>query len=437
MVSATGDCPRVLFLTSSAFNRFTGGGVTFSNLFSGWPRERIATVHNDTVPVSMDVCSRYFLLTRAEVHKWGPFRYLERMAGLAAAESGGGGAHVGVITRALRVIKVMLFGNALPDVGELTPRLEDWVAEFKPQVLYTILGTNAMMDLTEALRRRFGLGLVVHIMDDWPAVAYRGGLFSWIPRLRMERSLRHLVTVAKARMCIGDEMAQEYERRYGAPFLPFQNPVDMEKWRSLTKSDVTIRGAVKLLYIGSVLPDAQLASLMDCCQAVKALRREGVDIVFDIHSPAFQTGAVRDRLAIDSAIRVHDAVIADEDLFHRLGTADILFLPVNFDDDTVRYIRLSMPTKIPAYLCSGTPILVYAPPDIAQTRYARASGWGYVVSERGVQRLMAGIRQLAAEPALRERLSRSARQTAAKQHDAQSVRVRFQMALRDCTVSHQ
>lgn len=435
MVSGMEGYPRVLFLTSSAFNRFTGGGVTFSNLFAGWPQERVATVHNDTVPASTDVCSRYFLLTRAEVHKWGPFRYLERTMGPVAVEAGGGKARASVISRALRAAKSILFGNALPDVGQLTPRLEEWVAEFKPQVLYTILGTNAMMDLAEALRRRFGLALVVHIMDDWPAVAYRGGLFSWMARRRMERSLRHLVAVAKARMCIGDEMAREYEDRYGAPFLPFQNPVDTDKWRYLMKADVSIRGTVKLLYVGSVLPDAQLASLADCCQAVKALRQEGMDVVFDIYSPTFQTDPVRDRLAIDPAIRLHDAITEDEAVFRKLGMADILFLPVNFDESTVRYIRLSMPTKVPAYLCSGTPILVYAPPDIAQVRYARTAGWGYIVSERGVQHLMSGIRKLATDADRRERLSYSARQTAAKNHDVHSVRERFQAALRESLIN--
>jgi glycosyltransferase involved in cell wall biosynthesis len=427
--------PRVLFLTSSAFNRVTGGGVTFSNLFAGWPEERIATVHNDPVPVSTNVCSRYFPLTRAEVHKCGPLRLLERTAGPVAGAGGSGKAHAGIVTRALRAAKAILFGNALPDAGELTSRLEEWVAEFRPQVLYTILGTNAMMDLADALRRRFGIALVVHMMDDWPAVAYRGGLLSWIARRRMDRSLRQLFAVAKARLCIGDEMAREYENRYGAPFLPFQNPVDTEKWGHLAKVDATIRGTVKLLYVGSVLPDAQLASLMDCCLAVKKLRQEGMDIVFDIYSPTFQTDPVRDCLGIDPAIRMHDAVTVDEDFFRQLGTADILLLPVNFDDYTVRYIRLSMPTKIPAYLCSGTPILVYAPPNVAQAQYAQESGWGHVVSKKGVQHLMSGIRRLVADAGLRERLLRSARQAAVKNHDVHSVRARFQRTLDDSCVT--
>ena len=40
--------PRILFVTSAAFNGITGGGITFSNLFRGWPQDRLFTVHNDS-----------------------------------------------------------------------------------------------------------------------------------------------------------------------------------------------------------------------------------------------------------------------------------------------------------------------------------------------------------------------------------------------------
>src|SRR6202035_124025 len=68
------EFPRVLFVTPAAFNHLTGGGVTFSNLFAGWPKDRIATAHNDMVPTSHDVCDRYFVLGRAEIDLFAPLR---------------------------------------------------------------------------------------------------------------------------------------------------------------------------------------------------------------------------------------------------------------------------------------------------------------------------------------------------------------------------
>lgn len=424
------DYPRVLFLTAAAFNKVTGGGVTFTNLFAGWPQDRIATVHNDTTPVSMDVCTQYYRLGVNEIHKRGLLRYLRPKLPTEGDSLSPGIAAPRITLRTMAMAaKTVFFGNAVPDVGRLTPELEAWVAAYKPDVLYTILGTNAMMDLAKALCDRFGLALVVHLMDDWPSVSYRGGLLSWFSRHRMRRSLHHLVSVADVRMGICEDMAGEYARRYGAPFLSFQNAIDSKRWQAYTKQDLTIGKQVRLLYIGSVLAEAQLSALSDCCAAVAMLRNEGMDIVLDIYSPSSYAQRHRELLVVDDGIRLHDAITEDDEVFRRLADADILLLPVNFDSQAVRYIRYSMPTKVPAYLFSGTPILVYGSEETAQVKYARKAGWGHVVSECSQTRAATAIRELATDLELRERLSRAARVAALRNHDANIVSARFQTAL--------
>ena len=424
------DFPRVLFLTAAAFNKVTGGGVTFSNLFAGWPHERIATVHNDTVPVSTDVCSHYYKLGAGEIHKQGVLRHL-----MPVQKDGGVGNEQSTAARrstlhtVARTMKKMLFGNAIPDVGQLTPELESWVAAYKPDVLYTILGTNAMMDLAKALCKRFDIPLVVHLMDDWPAVAYRGGLLSWFSRRRMQKSLQDLITVADVRIGICEDMAGEYTRRYGVPFMAYQNAVDTGKWQDYTKKDLAVGEQTRLLYIGSILPDAQLDALVDCCAAVARLRGDGMNVVLDIYSPSFYVQPYREKLVLDEGIRLHDAIANDEEVFRRLVEADILLLPVNFDSETVRYIKYSMPTKVPAYLFSGTPVLVYGPGETAQAIYAKNAGWGYVLSQRDQIRLAAAIRRLATDRELREQLSCAARTAIFKHHDASTVRAGFQAVL--------
>jgi glycosyltransferase involved in cell wall biosynthesis len=109
-----------------------------------------------------------------------------------------------------------------------------------------------------------------------------------------------------------------------------------------------------------------------------------------------------------------------------IAQADALLLPVNFDAATVRYIRYSMPTKVPAYLFSGTPILAYGPAQVAQIRYAKECDWALVVEQQGVAPLAAGLRRLLADGALRGRLSENARRTARERHDALRVRTQFQ-----------
>jgi glycosyltransferase involved in cell wall biosynthesis len=419
--------PRVLFITPAAFNHVSGGGITFSNLFRGWPRDRIATAHNDATQVTTDICRHYYRLGGREIANWPVLARLRSSSSNAAVEAsaGTGGATPG----AFRWGKNAVFGDGLPERGILSPSLAAWIEEFRPDVIYTILGGIGMMELVDQVQRRFGLPLVVHFMDDWQSAIYRGGLLSILQRRRMRALIARLVAAATVRLGICDAMCAVYSERFGRPFQSFQNTVDVARWSPLAKRDIAAGRPVRLLYAGSVLGFAQAASLVECCEAVAALRREGFPIMLDIYGPPAHTAPLRDRLPRDEAIRLHDVLSDDDSYFRSLAAADILLLPVNFDAHSVRYIRLSMPTKVPSYLVSGTPILVYGPTGTAQVDYARSAGWGHVVDRQDRTALMTAIRRLAGDLALRQDLSATARRVAAERHDSATVRIGFQAAL--------
>jgi glycosyltransferase involved in cell wall biosynthesis len=422
--------PRVAFLTSAAFNRVTGGGITFGNLFRGWPKDRLATVHNDPVPTTDETCERYFVLTPAEVGKWGPFE------AIAPAPAAGSFAVPAAAERAasprrrvLRAAKRIVFGDRAPDAGRLTPRLAAWLEDFRPQVLYTILGSNAMMELALAIRARFDVPLVIHIMDDWLATAYRGGIAAPFARARMERLFAEVSRVAAARLGICDAMCRAYEARYGVPFEPFQNAVEVGRWSANARREPAASSARELVYIGSILPFAQLDSLADCCAAVARLGRAGEAVRLSIYSPAHDLAQWRDRLLLGPNIAVADTIQDDAALFARLQSADALLLPVNFDPHTVRYIRYSMPTKVPAYLAAGSPILAYGPGEVAQIQYAAEAGWAHVLGERSPAKLEQAIRAVLDDVPLRARLAERSLRVAAERHDIERVRPRFQAVL--------
>ena len=244
----------------------------------------------------------------------------------------------------------------------------------------------------------------------------------------MRTLLRRLLGAAACRMAIGDTMARAYEQRYGMPFVAFQNPVEIESPTG-SATPATAGGAARLVYSGSLFADAQAESLIETAQAVARLANNGRRIHLDIYAPAFQVAKFLSRLAIHKAISVHGPLTKDSAFFSTLGAATILVLPVNFDAHSVAFIRYSMPTKVPAYLFSGTPILVYGPPTVAQVDYAATEGWGLVVPDQGVDGLSAAIERLIDDQPLRERLVATARRVARQNHSASEVRPKFQAAL--------
>jgi glycosyltransferase involved in cell wall biosynthesis len=433
-MSASSAYPRLLFVTPHAFNHVMGGGITFSNLFHGWPKDRLACVHCDTVPTSDDVCDQYYRLGPAEIDIAAPLRLaqsvLRRRSAARGADAPAAAAPAGARRSGLRrALQRAVLGTTPPERARLSPALEDWIAGFRPDVLFTILGNNGMMDLIERIRSRFELPLVPHMMDDWPSTAYRDGLLGRWQRQRMRRRLEHAFAVAAVRLGIGTAMCEAFERRYGLPFVPFQNTLDVARWSVMAKLDLTTGSPARLLYVGSIFANAQLQSLIDCAEAVCDLNRAGLPIRLSIASPGFLAEPHRDRIAIGPSVTIEPPITEDAAFFARLAAADALLLPVNFDAGSVRMIRYSMPTKVPAYLLSGTPTLVYGPAGVAQVDYARDRGWGHVLARRDLAALKDGIRRILADGGLRARLSQTARAVAAAEHDAAVVRRRFQSIL--------
>jgi DNA transposition AAA+ family ATPase len=88
-----------------------------------------------------------------------------------------------------------------------------------------------------------------------------------------------------------------------------------------------------------------------------------------------------------------------------------------------------MPTRVPAYMASGTPILVYGPPDIAQVQYAEKVGWAHVVNKREIKKLKDAIISLISASDFRASLSISACTAARTSHNMKINREKFRTAL--------
>jgi glycosyltransferase involved in cell wall biosynthesis len=424
--------PRVLVVTSNNFNLQGGGGITLTNLFRGWPQERLANIHEDATLPDSTVCSSFFRLTRREVRWAWPLSLLERqMTGTSATDG----------TNALSVAppasswKRRIAGDGAPRDVRISPALASWIDNFQPQLVYGFLGSMAQNRLTRLIVDRWQVPLVVHIMDDWPSVIYTSGLLGPILRPRVLREFRELLDRAAARMAISDAMAEEYRARYGHAFLTFRNALDMDEWSAVARKSWEVSSPSIVRYVGSILPEAQLAALRVVCDSVKALRAEGCDITLSVHSPESQTRPLTQWGFDGDVLRIAPPPAASE-VPRLLASADVLLLPFNFDAASKQYIRLSWPTKVPAYMVSGTPILVYGPNDVAAVAYATRDGWAEVVSDGDAKLLRSALRRLVTDRTRREALGRRAVELARQNHDILRTRRAFADSLIAAVETH-
>jgi glycosyltransferase involved in cell wall biosynthesis len=377
--------------------------------------------------VTMDVCDTYYRLSTNEIRKFGGAltNTLMKHTSLEA---------VGSVTSSGRLklyqtVKKWLFGDGLPQWGILTPSLETWIKDFNPDVIYTILGSNGLMDIVEHVQQKFDVPLVVHIMDDWMSGAFKSGVLGSYQRIRMQRSIRRIIAKASLRFSICDAMSEAYSERFGVPFEAFQNVVNTEAVAPYITAPEALGDPVKIVYAGSVFAYAQQQSLIDCCQAVVQLADEGVSVQLDIHCPPSHIAGMEEQFATGPAIKLHGPLMDDDDFFSTICAADILLIPANFDQKSINFIRYSMPTRLPAYMASGTPILVYGSSEVAQVKYAKKFGWAHVIEKHEQTALKSGLRQLKDDQNLREKISKTAQDIACSRHNGALLRQKFREKL--------
>jgi glycosyltransferase involved in cell wall biosynthesis len=114
-----------------------------------------------------------------------------------------------------------------------------------------------------------------------------------------------------------------------------------------------------------------------------------------------------------------------------LSRADLLVLPINFDELSQIYINYSFQTKLPEYMASGTPILMYGPPSNPNIKYGINNEFAAVVTERDLDNLSRTILSLYSNENFRESLGKKARYHAFRNHDAKLIRDEFQKLLID------
>ena len=191
------DFPRVLVLTSNNFNLITGGGITLTNLFTGWPVDRLANLHEDGLPPKYNVCQRFYRLNTEEIHWVWPLSLVEPKSSETEALVGASAAPGSAVGLSQKI-----FGDGVPRTFEMSPTLSQWLDEFQPQLIYSFLGSMAQIRMASDLTRRLNIPIVIHIMDDWPAVIYTRGYLGPLIRRSVMAEFKALMRTAKARLAI-------------------------------------------------------------------------------------------------------------------------------------------------------------------------------------------------------------------------------------------
>lgn len=435
--------PKILIFGQS-FDDQSGGGITLSNLFAGWPKESIAvmTYATQLVNCSTEICDTYYQLG-SEEYKWHfPFKFFMPSYQSGIKKINVAKRNINKKTSFLRLILVnKLFGPFVRWTGlyfcasriSMSDKLKSWLLAYQPEALYIQVSTREGILFADTLCSYLKVPSSIHMMDDWPSVISSKGLFRNFWKTKIDNEFRQLLNKMDLHLCICDAMAEEYKVRYGLNFIPFHNPVETQIWLNKTKSNFEINyDNISILYAGRIGTGIK-KSIIEIATALDEMVKEGYNIKLNIQTSNIEED-FRKELVKFKCIKINPVITYDK-VPEVLSSSDILVFANDFNRKGLAFLKYSMPTKASEYMISGTPIFVYAPKESAASKLFFENDCGFCVFKQSKDAIIKGIAYLIQDLNYRKKISSNAVHLAKEKFDAKVVRMKFHHELINLTTS--
>jgi glycosyltransferase involved in cell wall biosynthesis len=429
--------PKILIIGQS-FNKKNGGGVTISNLFSGWPKDSIAVASNANLYNDLDttVCNTYYQLGYNNKQHPFPFSIIlpDIDTGLIPITNSGNNGQAlekpqsGRYKKIYQVLTALLHFFGVYNLFyklKITAEFKKWVQEYNPDIIYTQLASLELINFTIEVHDLLKKPVAVHMMDDWPLTINKPGFFYNYWQHTIDKQFRQLLDKSSIFMSICDAMSEEYKQRYNKDFVAFHNPIDISYWMPKNTKEYTVKEKFTILYAGRI-GFGIATSISSVATAVSNVAKTYPNIVFEI-----QTG---DTSQLNNLVKFTGNVkwvkpLDYSQLPKKFSAVDILLLPQDFDKASIKFLKYSFPTKVSEYMISGTPILVFGDDSTCLTKYAVKDQWAYIVTENKIESLEKAIVELYQNAILKQQLATRAQQIAIEKEDSVVVIENFRKCL--------
>ena len=423
--------PKTLIL-GQPFNQDFGGGITQANLFAGWDKDKIAVLCTDHMlhNLNTDVCDTYYVLGEEE-YKWMfPFSIMQRKVASgerkmkpeekkAAPVADKAGFRTRFIDQYFYPgLEYAGLFHALSSI-RLSDKLRRWLDAYNPDCIYAQATTREAVLFCKAVQEYTKKPMIYHVMDDWPSTISQKGPFKNYWHKKIDKELRAMMDRATVLMSISHAMAREYKQRYGRDFITFHNPIETGFWKSHQRTQYELGANPVILYAGRIGPGIN-TSLESMAQALdRANEQLNTAVQFVLQT--------KDQPAWISKYKCarHKPMVAYSELPRVFAEADFLYLPYDFSEESIRFIKYSMPTKAPEYMVSGTPIIVFGPGETALVDDAVQNKWAVTVTENNTKLLADAVASVIKDIELRKQITGNAIRIAEASYDSVNVRNRF------------
>jgi glycosyltransferase involved in cell wall biosynthesis len=425
----TDTLPRVLVVDGIPFSRTRNGGIVKSQLFAGWPKDRLCQITFSDREAAFDVCDKYWRLSQKGVvlgaFGRSPGRVISEMTKTEAAPA------PAVYTRSARAqrliswlspeIKVPLnyWIFRLPAV--LSPPLCEWIDAFRPQILFSFAASGIILRTVALIAERWKVNVVPYFGDDWVSTLYREYAAGALLRRSMHYWFERCLAAAPIRLTPSAAMSQEYEDRYGGRFEIMHYAEVVRSYSPPPQLPM-----VRFVFTGTLAPN-RWSCLRMIGQALDSLAGEGLEAELLVYAFPEEWKQLENR-NLPRSVKLAGTAPPGE-VARLQAEANVLVHVESFDASSRAYTRLSLSTKIPQYFMAGRCVLAVGPAEGASIRYVSESGAGVAVTDDSIDALRNALRLLIRDESARRKYGETAYRVAVERNDETRQRHRFRKLL--------
>ena len=369
--------PKVL-VVGQTFHRNNGGGVTISNLFKNWPKNKLFSINRGGTDLDYSSCRNIYLMNTNEQYSFLCRFFFSRKKfkkpdnGIKKNISKAFGTYSlkAIVKNLLLSIIVFIGLTRYFRTARVSKRLKIWLDLQNVDIIYAQFSDYPSMKFALNIHSYLSIPLFIHIMDDWiilPTTNPKASLFMENGISRRYWKNRELLIfnklVDKASVCfaISNAMAQEYTKRYNKQFLWAHNFITEAKILDAAPKTFIPKKDITIGYYGTI-NSKNKNNFLDLASAIENI--DEFNIILNIYTSDTNLFGLENRPKVNIK-----KMLTTHKYWHSLSESTLLFMPLDFNRNSIKYTKLSFPTKMSEYLISGTPIVVYCPPETALAKF--------------------------------------------------------------------
>lgn len=412
--------PKVLVISHNCFSKSGSNGRTISNFFINWPKESIAQFYIiDEIP-DVEICSNYFRVTDIEVLK---AFYKKANVGIqivnqnVKVECGRKDEKLSKLYKRSKkrtpisyIVRNIIWDSSRWKSDEFVT----WVNEFNPNIVLLQLGDYAfMIRIALDIATKRNIPLIIYSSEDYyfkdkktfsPFYNY----YRYDYKNQIKKLFKYLSYSIYNSYMLRNTYLNEFKH---------QCIVIMTSTNITPIEDKKINSPIIVSYLGS-LGVGRHEPLIEIAETVHKLNQ---NVYLDIYGK-IPNNDVKKALYACSGVRFMGFVAYDE-VTKIMRKSDVLVHAENFSEFYKWDLKHAFSTKISDCLGSGSCLFVYAPNNMAFTKYLLENKAAFVVTDKN--NLEESLKNILEDNELRQSIINNSLLAAHNHHDANTNAERF------------